>query len=135
MVFTEVELDYLRSPGRLGRLATARPDGTLQVNPVGVHVNSALGAIDIGGRDMAASRKFKNVGANGRVALVVDDIVSLDPWRVRCIEVRGVGEAILAPTDSAVAWGPGPIIRIHARRIISWGVDPEAPARRTIDAR
>jgi len=27
------------------------------------------------------------------------------------------------PTDSAVGY-PGPIIRIHARRIISWGIDP-----------
>ena len=132
MLFTEVELDYLRAPGRLGRLATAREDGTLQVNPVGVHVNTELGTIDIGGRDMAASRKFKNVAANGRVALVVDDVASLDPWRVRCIEVRGVGEAIGDPTDSAVAWGPGPIIRIYPRRVISFGVDRDAPARRTV---
>ena len=34
MSFTDVELDYL-STQRLGRLATAQSDGTLQVSPVG----------------------------------------------------------------------------------------------------
>ncbi len=34
MVFTDAELDDLRS-GRLGRLATLTPDGTLPNSPVG----------------------------------------------------------------------------------------------------
>ena len=76
---------------------------------------------------MAASRKFKNVAANGRVALVVDDVPSVDPWTVRCLEIRGVGEAIAAPSDSK-ANVAGPIIRVHPRRIISFGVDPGNPA-------
>ena len=42
---------------------------------------------------MAASRKFRNVAENGRAAFVVDDIASLDPWRVRCLEIRGDAEA------------------------------------------
>ncbi|NUR62908.1 MAG: PPOX class F420-dependent oxidoreductase, partial [Catenulispora sp.] len=63
--FTEAEVAYLAEQ-RLCRLATAQPDGTLQVSPVGFGYNEKLGTIDIGGHNMAASRKFKNVAANGR---------------------------------------------------------------------
>jgi pyridoxamine 5'-phosphate oxidase family protein len=124
MSFTEIEVDYLTSQ-RLGRLATVQPDGTLQVNPVGFHYNADLATIDIGGYNMAASRKYRNVATDGRVAFVVDDIASVRPWRVRFLEIRGVGEAIDSPPDTA-AVGDGPIIRIHPRRIISLGLgDPD----------
>jgi pyridoxamine 5'-phosphate oxidase family protein len=128
MSFTDAELAYLASQ-RLGRLATAQPDGTLQASPVGFRYNDRTGTIDIGGFNMAASRKFRNVAANGRVAFVVDDIASLDPWRVRCVEIRGYGEAIETPTDS-VSLIDGAIIRIHPRRILSFGLtDPDHAGR------
>ena len=128
MPFTKAEIDYLATQ-RLGRLATSQPDGTLQANPVGFTYNPGTGTIDIGGHNMAASRKFRNVAANGRVAFVVDDIVSVQPWRVRCVEIRGAWQAIDAPADSA-ARTEGPIIRIFPRRIISFGLDdPERKPR------
>lgn len=126
MTFTEAELAYLGRQ-RLGRLATQHPDGTLQVSPVGFGVNTDLGTIDIGGRDMAASRKYRNVAANGAAAFVVDDIASTQPWVVRCLEIRGHAEVIEQPVDSR-ANVTGPIIRLHPRRIISFGVDPGNPA-------
>ncbi|WP_182875098.1 PPOX class F420-dependent oxidoreductase [Microbispora sp. H10670] len=131
MSFTEREIEYLHGQ-RIGRLATLQPDGTLQVSPVGFRYNPGLGTIDIAGRDMAASRKFRNVLANGRVAFVVDDVPSVDPWRVRCLEIRGYGEALAEPADSAAPL-PGPIIRVHPRRVISFGVDPGNPASGTRD--
>ena len=48
MTFTQAEIDYLATQ-RLGRLATAQPDGTLQVSPVGFHCDPELGVIDIAG--------------------------------------------------------------------------------------
>ncbi|WP_169951295.1 PPOX class F420-dependent oxidoreductase [Microbispora sp. H11081] len=126
MIFTEREIAYLDDQ-RIGRLATLQPNGTLQVSPVGFRYNRELRAIDIGGGGMAASRKFRNVLANGKVAFVVDDVLSADPWQVRCLEIRGWGEAIAEPADS-VAPTPGPIIRVHPKRIISFGVDPGNPA-------
>jgi pyridoxamine 5'-phosphate oxidase family protein len=115
MTFTAAELAYLAGQP-LGRLATAQPDGTLQVSPVGFRYNSDLATIDVGGWNMAASRKYRNVAANGRVAFVVDDLPSVDPWRVRCLEIRGVAEAVQPAGGEA-------IIRIHPRRIISFGID------------
>jgi pyridoxamine 5'-phosphate oxidase family protein len=126
-VFTDAELEYLSSQ-RLGRLATAKPDGTLQVSPVGFRVNTVTGTIDIAGHAMAHSRKFRNVADNGRVAFVVDDVPSVQPWTVRCLEIRGRGEAIATPADSAYGDLPatgidGAIIRIHPTRVISFGID------------
>ncbi|MEV4296730.1 PPOX class F420-dependent oxidoreductase [Microbispora rosea] len=126
MIFTEREIEYLGGQ-RIGRLATLHPNGTLQVSPVGFRYNQELRTIDIGGRDMAASRKFRNVLANGKVAFVVDDIPSLDPWQVRCLEIRGWGEALTEAADSNAPL-PGPIIRVHPRRIISFGVDLGNPS-------
>jgi pyridoxamine 5'-phosphate oxidase family protein len=124
VIFTDDELDYLAGQ-RLGRLATVQPDGTLQVSPVGFRYNAGTETIDIGGYNLTASRKYRNVADNGRVAFVVDDLPSIDPWRVRCLEIRGVAEAIENPGDSAVGAVPGidgAIIRIHPRRIISFGM-------------
>jgi pyridoxamine 5'-phosphate oxidase family protein len=119
--FSESEIAYLGSQ-RLGRLATLRPDGTLQNSPVSYHYNAATGTIDIAGFRMERSHKFRNVAATHEVAFVVDDLASTQPWRVRCLEIRGTAEALDAPADSAYG-NPGPIIRIHPRRIIAFGID------------
>jgi len=121
MTFTDAELAYLAGQ-HLGRLATLRPDGTLQNSPVGFRWNEATGTIDIPGYRMAQSRKFRNVAANGQIAFVVDDLPSVNPWRVRCLEIRGTAEALSAPSDSAFGT-TDPIIRLHPRRILSFGLD------------
>lgn len=119
--FTQTELDYLTSQP-LGRIATSRADGTLQVSPVTFVHNSELDTLDVNGYRMAHSQKFRNIAANGQVAFVVDDLASVKPWRPRCVEIRGRGEAL---TDAA----DGAIIRIHPERVISFGVDePDTPA-------
>jgi pyridoxamine 5'-phosphate oxidase family protein len=120
MIFTEPEFEYLMSRS-LARLATVQPDGTVQVNPVGYKYRVELGTFDIGGFNFATSRKFRNIAANGRAALVIDDVVSTDPWRIRCLEIRGAGTVendpqIFPDLDDE-------IIRIHPRRIISFGID------------
>jgi pyridoxamine 5'-phosphate oxidase family protein len=114
MVFTESEIAYLRNQ-RLGRLATVQPTGTLQVSPVGFSWNPETATIDIGGYRLETSQKFRNVADNGRAAFVVDDLASVTPWRMRCVEVRGDAEALTTPD--------GPLIRLHPRRIISFGID------------
>jgi pyridoxamine 5'-phosphate oxidase family protein len=122
VAFTDGEIAYLASQP-LARLATAQREGTLQNSPVSAYYNAERQTIDIGGHNMATSQKFRNVGRHPQVALVVDDIVSRQPWQVRCLEIRGEAEAIAEPVDSAARM-PGAIIRIHPRRIISWGIDP-----------
>lgn len=133
MIFTAAELEYLRAQ-RLGRLATLTPGGVLQNSPVGFEVNAAAGVINIRGRDLGNTRKFRNVAANGKVAFVVDDIVSVDPWNVHCLEVRGVAEALTGQTPPH-PYMSGEVIRIHPRWIISWGMGPHGDqgSRRNVD--
>lgn len=122
-VFTDNEIAYLNDQ-TLGRIATQQPDGTLQNSPVGFAYNTATATIDIYGHRMAASRKFRNIADNGRVAFVVDDLASTDPWQPRFIEVRGWAESI--PADQAAGkqpLGEGPFIRIHPTRILALGLD------------
>jgi pyridoxamine 5'-phosphate oxidase family protein len=115
-------LAYLASQ-RLGRLATVDPQGAPQNNPVGFRYNAELGTIDIGGRNMGASRKFRNLARNPRVAFVVDDIASVQPWRVRCVEIRGRAEALRDVVPYARGMS-AEIIRVYPERVISFGLDP-----------
>ncbi|HEX4224597.1 MAG TPA: PPOX class F420-dependent oxidoreductase [Pseudonocardiaceae bacterium] len=123
MSFTKDELDYLDEQ-RLGRLATQAEDGTLQVSPVGFSYNAELGTIDISGFNLTRSKKYRNVATNHRAAFVVDDIVSTDPWRVRCLEIRGTGE-VVEPGAEQDSDGhlDGAIIRLTPGHIISFGLE------------
>ncbi len=124
MTFKPYEIDYLRQ-AELGRLATIQPNGTPQVSPVGFTYNEELGTIDIAGYNMSKSQKFRNIAHNGKVAFVVDDITSRDPWRVRCLEIRGTAEqAHIGPSRGAAGDElDTAIIRLTPRRIISFGID------------
>jgi pyridoxamine 5'-phosphate oxidase family protein len=103
-------------------LATVGVDGTPHVVPVAWIYNAARDTIDIGGRDLERTKKFRDVARTGRAAIVIDDLESTDPWRPRGIEVRGRGEAIALPT---------PLIRVHPQRIVSWGL-ASRPSARTV---
>jgi len=122
MILTEAEAAYLAGQP-LGRLATVSPDGMPQVNPVGFHYDPDLGVIDIGGHGLAASKKFRNVAAGSRAALVVDDLVSRQPWRVRGLEIRGDAETLTGQDPLMPGFSPE-LIRIRPRRVISWGIEP-----------
>jgi pyridoxamine 5'-phosphate oxidase family protein len=121
-VFSREELDYL-AEGHLGRLATIGADETPHVVPLGWTYNPALDTIDVGGRDFARTRKFRNVRANPNVALVIDDV--LPPWQPRAVMVRGRAEALREATG-ADGQPVGPVIRIYPREVISWGLSSTA---------
>jgi pyridoxamine 5'-phosphate oxidase family protein len=124
---TEAERAYLRSQP-LGRLATVDAGGAPQNNPVGVFLDDATGEVVVGGAAMGKSRKFRNVEANAQVALVVDDLVSTNPWTVRGLEIRGTASA-LTDVDPPVSFMSREVIRITPTWVYSWGVDPDAPGR------
>ena len=124
MIFKPHEIAFLHE-AELGRLATIQPDGTPQNSPVGFVYNEQLGTIDIAGFRMSKSRKYRNLAHNNKVAFVVDDITSRDPWRVRCLEIRGTGEQAQIEPSRGLAGDEldTAIIRVTPRRIISFGID------------
>ena len=111
--FTRNEIEYLQDT-LLGRLATVGRDGTPHIAPVGFRYNDDLDTIDIGGWNVESSKKYRDVTRTGRAAFVADDLASSDPWRPRGVEIRGEAEAVEEPQ---------PLIRLHPRRIVAWGID------------
>jgi pyridoxamine 5'-phosphate oxidase family protein len=125
-VFTPKEIEYLQSQ-RLGRLATINSEGKPQIAPVGFRYNPELDTIDIGGRAMSKSKKFRNILANPVVSFVVDDV--LPPWQPRGVEIRGTAEAL--PSGGKALFGDryeadDGLIRITPAQIIGWGIDNQA---------
>jgi len=110
----------------LGRLATVGPDSQPHVVPVGFRYNAEHDAIEIGGHGgFARRKKYRDVLGNSRVAFVIDDVVSVKPWTVRGIEIRGEAE-VLATGGTELGPGFDPeMFRIKPKRIISWGIDGE----------
>jgi pyridoxamine 5'-phosphate oxidase family protein len=127
IALTDIERAYLRDQP-LGRLATVDVNGAPQNSPVGVFLDEESGDIVIGGHAMGATRKFRNVQSNPHVAVVVDDLLSTDPWTVRGLEVRGTALA-LSDMDPPVPFMSREIIRITPTWVASWGLDPNAPEK------
>jgi pyridoxamine 5'-phosphate oxidase family protein len=121
--FTATEQAYLDGQ-QLGRLATIGPGGAPQVRPVAYVYNREYDTVDIGGHNLIASRKFRNIQADSRVSLAVDDLASTTPWSPRGVEIRGTAEVLaegpLLPGFDAA------LIRIHPVRILAWGLDTGA---------
>jgi pyridoxamine 5'-phosphate oxidase family protein len=111
VTLTEAERTYLKSQP-LARLATVDASGAPQNNPVGVFLDEETGDILIGGHAMGASRKFRNVRANGQVALVVDDLVSPGEPVARGLPARSWPAETLWPAGGVglvrCAWRRGP---------------------------
>lgn len=118
--FSAAELRFLTSQRLLGRLATIDDSGQPHVVPTGWRFNPELDTIDIGGRELETTRKFRNIQANAKVAFVIDDV--LPPWQPRCVQIRGTAEALEhdAPSKGEQT---APVIRIRPTKVTSWGLD------------
>ena len=119
-MFTEKEIAYLQSQP-LARLATVDPDGQPDNSAVGFRL--AADAIIIGGMKMGSTRKYKNVAAGKtKIAIIVDDLESIDPWQPRGIRIFGTAAAL----DSGGPYGDGHQLRITPT--ISWSWNVEGPS-------
>lgn len=121
--FTPAEIEYLKSQ-RLGRLATVNEKGDPHVVPVGFRYNAEQDTIDIGGLNIAPTRKYREAVRHGRVAFVVDDV--LPPWQPRGIEIRGRVQAFSEGGKEIMKDFSPEILRIFPSRIVSWGIDSDA---------
>lgn len=115
-MFFEQEVEFIRSQ-HLARLATVSEDMQPDVAPVGFEFDGH--DFYIGGHNLAASRKFKNIAAgNERVALVLDDLRTVDPWDPRGLRVYGTAEIIERPG----MFGQGVYFRIVPEVSWSWNI-------------
>ncbi|HET9289446.1 MAG TPA: PPOX class F420-dependent oxidoreductase [Actinomycetes bacterium] len=122
--FTASEIDYLTSQG-LARLATVGPDGQPHVVPVTFTFNADEDAIDVGGVNFGATKKWRDARRNPRVTFLLDDVLR-DPRRARAIEVRGRAEALTSGGSAINPRFPNfaeEFLRIRPTRIVSWGLE------------
>jgi pyridoxamine 5'-phosphate oxidase family protein len=118
MSFTDEEIAYLRTQ-RLARIATVAADGQPDVMPVGYQFDANY--FYVGGMNPAKSRKFRNVRAGHmKVALVIDDLVSVNPWTVRGLRIYGNAELIVRQEGQ---FGPGQYMRITPTVSWSWNLE------------
>ena len=129
-IFTENELDYLRQQ-RLGRLATVDRDGNPHVVPVGFRYNSETDTIDVGGHNIAQSKKWRDVGKHPRVAFVVDDV--LPPWQPRSIEILADVELLERGGENFGKGFDPQVMRLQPVKIIAWGIDGQRQSRTVKD--
>jgi pyridoxamine 5'-phosphate oxidase family protein len=119
---TPPQIEYLASQ-RLGRIATTGADGKPHVVPSSFRYNEESGTVDVGGLHVATTKKYRDVSANPWAAIVIDDLVSTDPWTPRMLEIRGRAEAV--PTGGQHL-GPGfgdAFIRIYPEKVNSFGIE------------
>ena len=124
--FSAAEISYLQSQ-RLARIATAGPDGQPHVVPLAFRYNPETDTIDVGGHNFAKRKKYRDVQSNPRVAIVIDDLASVDPWRPRMIEVRGEVEVLPSGGESIGSGFDPDMFRIRPKRIISIGIEGQGP--------
>jgi pyridoxamine 5'-phosphate oxidase family protein len=118
MSFTEDELAYLGRQ-RLGRIATVSADGQPDVMPVGYQFDGTY--FYVGGMNPVKTRKFRNVRAGStKVALVIDDLVSVNPWTVRGLRIYGNAELLVREQGQ---FGPGEYMRITPTASWSWNLE------------
>jgi pyridoxamine 5'-phosphate oxidase family protein len=87
--FSEDEMTFLLG-SRLARVATTSGEGQPHVVPVVYEFDGV--AFYFAGWRLRDTLKFKNLLENRKIAIVIDDIVTVSPWRPRGVEVRGTAE-------------------------------------------
>jgi pyridoxamine 5'-phosphate oxidase family protein len=92
MSFTAEEVAFIQSQ-RLVRVATTSSDGQPDVVPTGFEFDGTH--FYIGGFDTTNTRRTRNVrSGNNKVAFVLDDLASTDPWTPRFLRVYGTAELV-----------------------------------------
>jgi pyridoxamine 5'-phosphate oxidase family protein len=131
VMFSEKETEYLKSQ-RLARIATAsvssqkeEKKGSIQPDVVPVGFNFDGEYLYVGGMNILKTTKYKNVLKNNKVAIVIDDLKSVDPWDPQAIKIYGTAD-IVTRQSGYMEQTPHPqadYIRIKPEKKWSWGID------------
>jgi len=117
-MFSENEIAYLKSQ-RLARIATVAADGQPDAVPVSFEFDGRY--FYVSGRNPTHTRKYRNLRAgNNKVALVVDDLESVQPWKPRGIRIYGTAEFV----EWEGRFGLKTTMRITPHTSWSWGIEP-----------
>ncbi len=115
-MFSEQEIAYLKTQ-QLARIGTVSKESQPDVAPVAFEFDGEH--FYIGGLNITRTLKYQNVQDNRKVALVVDDLEMIDPWKPRGIKLHGRAEIV----DRKGRFGSGTYLRIIPEVHWSWGIE------------
>ena len=118
-IYSETETQYLKSQ-RLARIASVSSRGKPDVSPVAFEFSRNYFFVGSHSQEIFLStRKYKNVReGNKQVALVIDDLESVQPWKPRGIKLNGIAEIV----EHNGMFGPGKYLQITPTTSWSWGI-------------
>ncbi|MGA7541668.1 MAG: PPOX class F420-dependent oxidoreductase, partial [Nitrososphaeraceae archaeon] len=98
-LFSQKEVEYLKSQP-LARVATAAVTSSSEkrksvqpdVVPVGFDFDGDY--FYVGGMNLLKSTKYKNVLQNNKVAIVIDDLKTVDPWDPSGMKIYGDADIV-----------------------------------------
>jgi pyridoxamine 5'-phosphate oxidase family protein len=132
MTFTPEEVSYLRSQ-QLARFATLGPEEQPDVVALAFEFDGTYFWVGGHGEAVLSTRKFRNIEmGHDKVALVFDDLVSLDPFIARSIRVYGDAEG---PIERVGLVGPGYYLRVTPTISWSWNMAGEPAGETWYEAR
>ena len=124
-MFSDKEIEYIETQ-RLAKISTVTREGLQpDVVPVGFDFDGKE-CIFVGGFNLSKTKKYKNILGNEKVALVIDDLKSVDPWSPRGIKIYGTAN-IVARKAQGYLKGSGhastEYIRIRLKKKWRWGIN------------
>jgi pyridoxamine 5'-phosphate oxidase family protein len=125
--FSEMESHYLKSQ-RLARIATvgsSEEKGAIQPDVVVVGFDFDGEYFYVGGMNLVKSTKYKNVQKNNKVAIIIDDLKTADPWDPRGVRICGTADIVTRQGGYMDRTGHSndQYIRITPYKKWSWGIE------------
>jgi pyridoxamine 5'-phosphate oxidase family protein len=127
-IFSRNEIEYLKSQ-RIARIATVSvsSEDTRSIQPDVVPVGFDFDGeyIYVSGMNILKSTKCKNILKNKKVAVVIDDLKTVDPWDPRGIRIYGIADIVTRQGGYMDQTGHAEhqYIRILISKKWSWGID------------
>jgi pyridoxamine 5'-phosphate oxidase family protein len=116
-MFSDKQIQYIKSQ-LLARIATVSTHLQPDVAPVGYEFDGQH--FYIGGLQQEKTNKYKNVAnGNSKVALVIDDLESVNPWKPRGIKIHGSAEIV----ERQGQLGTAPYLKVTPEKYWSWGIE------------
>ncbi|WP_367322292.1 PPOX class F420-dependent oxidoreductase [Streptomyces sp. HUAS ZL42] len=132
MSFSDEEITYLRSHS-LARLASLCAEEQPDVVPVALEFDGTHFWVGGPRAEVLRTRKFRNIaGGRRKVAFVVDDLDSIDPFVARGIRVYGEADG---PVEREGMVGRGYYLRITPTVSWSWNLKGEPAGETWYDTR
>ena len=128
-ILSQNEIEYLNTQhiARIATVSTSEEDSNKLMQPDVVPVGFDFDGeyFYVSGMNILKSTKYKNVLKNKKVAVVIDDLRTVDPWDPRGIRIYGDADLVNRRGGymDSTSHSEHTYIRIRPIKKWSWGID------------